>query len=72
MANLTKEQKQSQFVEAVEQILGFYLLPWQRDLVIEIRSESLAGRELNIQALAKRVRDERDKKAAAVADGGKQ
>lgn len=52
----SKEAREKEFVDAIEQILGAHLLPWQRELVVRVRNESLAGRGINmmeLQALVK-------------------
>lgn len=48
MAKKTKEERETEFIDAVEQVLGFPLLPWQRRLMLEIRTNSLAGRSVRI------------------------
>lgn len=69
-SKLSKEQKEAQFIAGVEQILGFMLVPWQRELIIEIRAQSLSGREIDVLELQNKIRAERSKRAAAIPDGG--
>lgn len=47
----SKEEREAEFVEAVEQILGFPLMPWQRVLLLGVRQASLAGDPINIEIL---------------------
>lgn len=39
----TKEEREREFIEFIEQTLGFYLIPWQRRVILEARRNSLNG-----------------------------
>lgn len=48
MAKKTKEEREAEFIEAIEQVLGFSVLPWQRRLILDIRAASLAGKAIKL------------------------
>lgn len=54
MAKQTKEEKEAEFVAAIELILGFPLMEWQKPIIIEIRANSLAGRPLDLSSYRNR------------------
>lgn len=43
---MTKEEREAEFVAAVEQIIGATLPEWQKQLLLLVRAESLAGRRV--------------------------
>lgn len=47
MAKKSKEEKEQEFIESAERLLGFPLLSWQKPLLLEIRARSLSGRDMS-------------------------
>lgn len=48
MAKQTKEERESEYLEAIQLLLGFPLMDYQKTLMLEIRAKSLAGQPLDL------------------------
>lgn len=48
-----KEEKEQEFLDAVEMVVGFYLPEWQKDHLRYIRTQSLAGNQIDLTLLKK-------------------
>lgn len=44
MAKKTKEEREKEYLDAVEQIFTHPLMPWQRELLLEVRRATTEGR----------------------------
>jgi hypothetical protein len=47
-SKLSKEEKEQDFIDAVQQLLGFELFSWQKERLLEARGQSLAGKKIYI------------------------
>lgn len=47
----TKEEKEKEFIDAIEQLLGFPLMEWQIPWILEIRRKSLAGEPIDMNSI---------------------
>lgn len=52
-----KAQKEDEFIEALQQVLGGPILPWQRETILYIRSTSLSGRPVDMELVKNSVRN---------------
>lgn len=59
MAKLSKEQKEAEFLDAVEQIAGYHLQNWQRKLLLQVRADSLMGKPISKMQIQAQVSKER-------------
>lgn len=48
-----KEEKEQEFVDAVQKLLGFPLMPWQKPILLKIRADTMAGRKIDLAAIKK-------------------
>ena len=51
----SKEEREQEFVDAVEQMLGFPLMSWQKPILLEIRRSSLNGDAIDFSIIKKPV-----------------
>ena len=51
-----KEEREEEFLTAIEQVLGFPLPDWQKRIILAIRQDSLAGTPINIDDVKETVR----------------
>lgn len=49
----SKEERDQEFIEAIEQMIGASLMPWQKPVVLYIRECSLSGREIDFDMIKK-------------------
>ena len=52
-----KEEREEEFIGAVEQLLGFPLMAWQKPYLIYIRQASLSGKAIDFEVIRKRRLD---------------
>ena len=50
----SKEEREKEFIDAVEQILGFPLMEHQKILLLKVRQDSLRGRSIDFSLLRKK------------------
>lgn len=43
----TKEEREAEYLAAVEQVFSYPLMPWQRDALLEIRRSTIEGRDID-------------------------
>lgn len=53
-SKMTKDEKEAEFIEAIEQLLGFPLMPWQRPIILKVRADSLAGKPIDFSLIHNR------------------
>jgi hypothetical protein len=51
-----RQQLETEFIENIEQILGFPLMPWQRPLILAVRRASLEGNSLDVKTMVEDAR----------------
>lgn len=51
---MTKEEKEAEFVDAVERMLGFPLMEWQKPILLYIRLRSLSGQSIDFSIVQRR------------------
>lgn len=47
----SKEEKEKEFIDAIEQLLGFPLMEWQIPWMLEVRRKSLAGEQIDMNSI---------------------
>lgn len=47
----TKEEKEAEFISAIELILGFPLKSWHKEQILIVRQASLAGKPIQLTAI---------------------
>lgn len=52
-AKRTKEEKETEYIQAMEMLLGFPLPEWMKPKMLEIRRASLAGEVIDFSTLKK-------------------
>ena len=50
-------QLETEFIENVEQVLGFYLIPWQKRVLLAVRRASLEGVPLDVKTMVENERN---------------
>jgi hypothetical protein len=46
-----RQKLEKEFVDNVEQVLGFPLMEWQKPLILAVRRASLEGKPLDVKAM---------------------
>lgn len=54
----SREDREAEFIEAIEQLLGFPLMEWQKPYVTYIRRTSLSGKPINFEVIKRRQLDD--------------
>lgn len=44
-----KEAKEQEFLDAIEQVIGGRLLPWQKPVLLDLRKATLAGESFDFK-----------------------
>lgn len=59
MAKLSREQKETEYLDAVEQVVGYQLQDWQRKMLLQIRADTLTGKSISKMQIQAQVSRER-------------
>lgn len=51
-----RTQLETEFVNNVEQVLGFYLVPWQKRVLLSVRRATLEGTTIDVKAMVEAER----------------
>jgi hypothetical protein len=43
----SREERESEYLAAVEQVFSYPLMPWQKEALLEIRKATIEGRVIN-------------------------